>query len=91
MGKKPSLLAVERAQIVALHMQRLSERQIAKIRQSSNSSVHRAIEKFKKHEINEDLKKLVHSVKFPEEIIMPSDKLSCNPPLVLVVKYVHIC
>ena len=90
MGKKPSLLAVECAQIVALHMQRLSEWQIAKILQCSKSSVHRAVEKFKKHEINKDLKKLVHSVKFPEEMIMPSDELSCNPPLDLVVKYVHI-
>ena len=57
MGKKPSLLTVECAQIMALLMERLSERQIAKRLQCSKSSVHRAIEKFKKHEIYEDMKK----------------------------------
>ena len=35
MGKKPSLLTVEHVQIVALHMERLSERQIAKRLQCS--------------------------------------------------------
>ena len=72
-----SLLAVERAQIVALHMERLLERQVAKRLESSKSSVHRAIAKFK-HEIYEDMKKLVDPVKLHEEMIMPSDELSCN-------------
>ena len=56
MGKKSSLLAIEHAQIVALHMERLSERQMAKRLQCSKSSVHRTIEKFKKHEIYDDMK-----------------------------------
>ena len=91
MGKKPLLLAVERAQIVALHMERLSERQIAKRLQCSKSSVHRAIEKFKKYEIYDDIKNLVNSVKLYEKIIMPSEELSRNLPLVIVVKYVPLC
>ena len=49
-GKKP-------AQIWALHMKRLSERQITKRLQCSKSSVHRSIEKFKKREIYDDTKK----------------------------------
>ena len=57
MGKKFSLLAVERTQIVALHMKGLSERQIAKRLQCTKSSVHHAIEKFKKHKIYNDMKK----------------------------------
>ena len=57
MSKKPLLLIVERAQIVALHMERHSERQIAKRLQSSKHSVHRASEKFKKHKIYDDMKK----------------------------------
>ena len=57
MGKKSSLLAVEHAQIVALCMERLSERQIAKRLQCSKSSVHCTIEKFKKHKIYDDMKK----------------------------------
>ena len=59
MDKKPSLLAVKLAQIVALHMERLSERQIAKRLQCSKSSVHRAIEKFKKYEVYDDMKKIL--------------------------------
>ena len=90
MVKKPLLLAVERAQIVALHMERLSERQIVKRLQCNKSSVHRAIEKFKKHEIYNEMKKLVDSVKLQEEMIIPSNELLCNPPLVLVVKYVKL-
>ena len=83
---KPSLLAVERVQIVALHMERLSERQIAK------SSVHRIIEKFKKHENYDNINKLVDSVKLHKAYaIMPSDELLCNLPLVLIVKYVPMC
>ena len=52
MGKNPSLLAVERVQIMALHMERLSQLQCSK------SSVLRVIEKFKKHEIYNDIKKI---------------------------------
>ena len=52
MGKTPSLLVVEHTQIVALHMARLFERQKAKRLLRSKSSVHRTIEKFKKHESN---------------------------------------
>ena len=80
-----------RAQIVALHMEKLSERQIAKRPQCSRNSVHRAIEKFKKHKIYDDTEKLVDRVKLHEEMIMQSDELSCDPPLVYVVKYVPIC
>ena len=72
-------------------MERLSERQIAKRLQCSKSSVHCAIEKFKKHEIYDDIKKLVDQVNLYKEMIMPSDELSCNPPLVLIIKYVPIC
>ena len=57
MGQKFLLLAVERAQIVALHIETLSERQIPKRLQCSKSSIHRVIEKFKKHEIYGDMKK----------------------------------
>ena len=53
-AKKPLLLAVERAQIVALNMERLSERQIAKRLQCSKSL---AIKKFKRHKIYDDIKK----------------------------------
>ena len=57
MAKKPLLLAAERAQLVALHMKRLSERQMEKRLQCSKSSLHRVIEKFKKHEIYDNMKK----------------------------------
>ena len=83
MGKKSLLLVVERAQIVALHIKRLSKRHIAKRLQCSKSSVHRAIEKFKKHKKT--------GRKLYEEMIMSSDKLSYNPPLFVVVKYMPIC
>ena len=62
--KKPLLIAVERAQIVALHMESLSEKQIAKRLHYNKSSVHRAIEKFKKNQIHDDIKKLVDPVNF---------------------------
>ena len=81
MGKNP-------AQIVALHMRRLSERQMTKRLQCSKSSVHRAIEKFKKREIYDDTKKTDRPNKLHEEML--SDKLSCNPPLDFVAKYVPI-
>ena len=58
MDKKPLLLAVKLAQIVVLHMERLSERQIAKRLQCSKSLVHRAIEKFKKYEVYDDMKNI---------------------------------
>ena len=41
----------------ALYMERLSEKQISKRLQFSKSSVHRAIEKFKIHEIYNDIEK----------------------------------
>ena len=50
MGNKPSVFAIERAQIVSLHIKRLSKRQIAKSLQCSKSAVHCAIKKLKKHE-----------------------------------------
>ena len=56
-AKKLLLLAVERVQIVVFLMERLSERQIAKRLQCSKSSVHRALKKFKKHAIYDDMKK----------------------------------
>ena len=56
MGKQPLLLAAERAHIVALPIERLSERQIAKRLQCSRSSVHRSTEKFKKHKIYNNMK-----------------------------------
>ena len=57
MSKKSSLLAVERAQTVGLHMQRLSERPMAKRLQCSKSPVHCHIERFKKHKIYDDVRK----------------------------------
>ena len=90
MSKKSSLLAVERVLIVLLHVEKHSKRQIAKRLQCCKSLVHRAIEKFKNHEIYDNMKKLVETVKRHEEMIMPSDKLSCNLPLVLIVKYLPI-
>ena len=85
MGKKPLLLAVERAQIVTLHIKRLSKRQIAK------RSVHHVIKKFKKHEIYDNIKKLIDPVKCHKEMIMQSEEMSCDLTLVLAVKYVSIC
>ena len=72
-------------------MKRLSERHIAKKQQCSRISVHHATEKFKKHEIYDDMKKPLDPVKLQKETIMSSDELSCNPALVLVLKYVPIC
>ena len=86
MGKKPALLAAEHAQIVALQMERLSERQMEKRLQSSKSLKYHAIEKCKKHEIYDDMKKTGRPVKLLEEMDMSSDEL-CDPPLILVVKY----
>ena len=50
-------MAVEHAQILSLHKERLSQRPIVKKLQCSKRFVHRAIEKFKKHEIYDDMKK----------------------------------
>ena len=88
MREKPSLLIVEHAQIVAFHMERLSERQVVKRLQCNKSFIHLAIEKLKKHKIYDDIKKLVDPIKI-KKMIMPSDELSCNPPT--LVKYMAIC
>ena len=87
MGKKPLLLVVECAEI---------ERQIPKRLQCSQSLVHHAIEKCKKQEIYDDIKKTGrlhknsqrddHAIRMMFVVI----KLSCNPPLVLVIKYMPI-
>ena len=56
----------------------------------SKSSIHHTIEKFKKHEIYDGIKNL-DLVKLHEEMIMLFNELSCDPLLVLVIKYVPIC
>ena len=91
MGAKSSLLVVKRSKIVALHIKKLLERQIAKRSQCSKSSVDSVIKKFKKNKIYDDMKKTGRPVKLYEEMIMPSDELLCYTPLVLVLKYVPIC
>ena len=47
MGKKPSLSAIQRGQIVILHQEGLSERKISEKLSISRPAVHRAIEKYK--------------------------------------------
>ena len=49
MGKKKFLSKVQRAQIVALHDQNLSERQISAQMGCSKTAVHQAIVKYQQH------------------------------------------
>ena len=91
MGKIPLLLAVERAQIAALHMERLSKRQITKRLRCSKSSVYRAIETFKKHKIYDDMKKTSKPRKTSRRNDHAIQRGVMRSPLVLVVKYVPTC
>ena len=79
MRKQSSLLAIEHAQIVVLHIERLSERQIANRVECSKSSSPLCHIKFKKHEIYDDMKKTGRLQELYEERIMLSNKLIMPP------------
>ena len=57
MGKKKSLSEVQRAQIVALHCQNLSERQISAQMGCSKTAVHQAIAKYQQDDSYTDKKR----------------------------------